>query len=69
MSDFPEKIWDILTDVWEEVWEFIVEAFLWVLMLGVPAAFVLVDLAVHNELVWTQQALSFVSKKGKSLKP
>ncbi|MGN2359938.1 hypothetical protein [Streptomyces luridiscabiei] len=68
MSGFPEKMWDVLTDAWEEVWDFIVEAFIWVLMFGVPAAFVLVDLAVNHDLVWTQNALNLVSKSAKSFR-
>lgn len=66
MSDFPEKMQDVLTDAWEAVWDFTVEAFFWLLMVGAPVAFVLVDLAVHKDLYWTEKVLSLIPGKGKS---
>ncbi|MFF8966041.1 hypothetical protein ACF1BK_25200 [Streptomyces globisporus] len=66
MSDFPEKIRDVLTEAWEVVWDFIVEASLWFLFVGGPIAFVLLDLVLHKDLYWTEKVLSILPGKGKS---
>ncbi|MFE7537608.1 hypothetical protein ACFU67_25445 [Streptomyces rhizosphaericola] len=68
MSNFPAKARDVFTDAWEAVWEFIVDASLWVLLVGGPIAFLLVDFANNKKLDWTMALLENVSAKGKSWK-
>ncbi|MFF2137924.1 hypothetical protein [Streptomyces sp. NPDC058193] len=65
MSNFLAKARDALTDTWEAVWEFIVDASFWVLLVGGPIAFMMVDFANNKKLDWTVALLENIPSKGK----
>ncbi|MFJ9685351.1 hypothetical protein ACIRRX_06665 [Streptomyces bacillaris] len=67
MSDFRKDMRYALKDAWEAVWDFVVDACVWFLLFGTPIIFVAVDLVLHEDLRWTECALSLFQGKGKAL--